>query len=105
MIDFKMIQIFFVVLMAVLGFIATLGGVINMFRNWKKESLITKHEEAITNHEQRLQKLEQGKTEQDEFIHILCKSQLALLKHSINGNSVDALKEAEKELEKFLINK
>ena len=105
MIDFNLLQNFFIVLMAILGFVSVVGGVVNMFRNWHKESTLTKHENIITNHEQRLKKLEEKTDEQEQFIHVRCSSNLAIVKHLINGNSIDALKQAEAELQNFLINK
>ena len=105
MINFNQIQDFFVVLMALLGFISVVAGIINIVRKWRKESVATKHEGMLQDHEVRLQKLENKTKEQDEFIHVLCTSILAIVSHEINGNSKDKLEKAKSELEKFLINK
>lgn len=105
MINFNQIQDFFVVLMALLGFISVVAGIINVIRNWRKESVATKHNSILQDHEVRLQRLENKTKEQDEFIHVMCNTLLALVSHAINNNSVEKLKEAKEELEKFLINK
>lgn len=105
MIEIKQIQDFFVVLMAILGFISIVGGVINMFVKWKKESMLQRHDDIINDHEKRLQKLEAKTKEQEEFIHVLCNSILAIVSHEINGNSIDKLQKAKDDLENFLIHK
>lgn len=105
MIEMKTIQDFFIVLMAILGFVSVVGGVINMFRNWHKESTNKKHKDILDDHERRLVKLEYKTKEQEDFIHVLCSSILAIVSHEINGNSIEALKEAKSQLEEFLINK
>lgn len=105
MINFAQIQDFFIVLLAIFGFIATIDKTFNIFKNWHKESATTKHEDILQDHENRLNKLENKTKEQDNFIHILCSSILAIVSHEINGNSIEALQKAKKELEEFLINK
>lgn len=99
------IQTFFVVLLAVCGAITTIGGAINLLLNWHKQSRISRHDEALKDHEIRIKRLEDKTKEQDSFIKILCNSILALVSHEINGNSLDKLKDAQKELQDFLVNK
>ena len=99
------IQTFFVVLLAICGAITTLGGVINLFLNWHKQSRITRHDEELKNHEIRIKDLEEKTKDQDGFIKVLCNSILALVSHEINGNSTEKLKDAQKELQDFLINR
>lgn len=41
----------------------------------------------------------------DEGERVTQKAMLALLRHAINGNDIDALKEAEKELNQYLLDK
>lgn len=105
MIDFVQIQNFFIVLMAILGFIAVLGGIVNMLIKWNKESRSKKNEERLDNVEKRVEKLESKTNEQESFIQVLCSSLLAMISHEINGNSKDKLEKAKAELEKFLISK
>ena len=90
------IQTFFVVLLAICGAITTLGGVINLFLNWHKQSRITRHDEELKNHEIRIKDLEEKTKDQDGFIKVLCNSILALVSHEINGNSTEKLKDAQK---------
>lgn len=99
------IQTFFIVLLAICGGITTIGGAINLLLNWKKQSKTTSHEVKIQDHERRITVLENKTNEQDSFIKVLCNSILALVSHEINGNSLDKLRDAQKELQDFLINK
>lgn len=99
------IQTFFVVLLAICGAITTLGGVINLFLNWHKQSRITRHDEELKDHETRIRDLEEKAKDQDGFIKVLCNSILALVSHEINGNSAEKLKDAQKELQDFLVNR
>lgn len=99
------IQTFFVVLLAICGAITTLGGVINLFLNWHKQSRITRHDEALKDHENRIKDLEEKTRDQDGFIKVLCNSILALVSHEINGNSTEKLMDAQKELQDFLVNR
>ena len=101
----KDIEIFFIVLLAICSSITTIGGAINLIRNWKKESKVERHDEEIKDHEVRIRALENKTKEQDDFIKVLCNSILALVSHEINGNSLDKLREAQKDLQDFLINK
>lgn len=113
MVDLQQIHSFFVILMAILGFISLLGGVINIFIKWVEKSRSKKNEERINSLEKLLQNdieprivsLERRTSEQENFIQILCSSLLAMISHEINGNSKDKLEKAKAELEKFLISK
>lgn len=103
--DFEKIETFFVVLLALCGAISVIGGTINLFFNWKKESKVTLHDITLKDHELRIKKLENDSKEQDSFTKVLCNSVLALVSHEINGNSVDKLQHAQEELQNFLVNK
>ena len=105
MVSLNEIQTFFLVLLAICGAITTIGGAINLIRNWKKESKVERHDGEIKDHEKRIQKLEEKTKDQDGFIKVLCNSILALVSHEINGNSTDKLRDAQKELQDFLINR
>lgn len=105
MITLTEIEAFFVVVIAICGFITTIGGAINLIANWKKNSRVQRHDEALKDHEKRIRDLEDKTKEQDTFIKVLCNSILALVSHEINGNSIDKLKEAQKDLQNFLVNK
>ena len=105
MISLNEFQTFIVVLLAICGGITTIGGAINLILNWKKQSKVVRHGEEIRNHEQRIKALEEKMKEQEGFIRVLCNSILALVSHEINGNSKEKLKEAQKELQDFLVNR
>lgn len=103
--SFEEIKTFFIVLLAICGAISVIGGTINLLLNWKKESKITLHDKAIVDHETRIRKLEDESKGQGEFTKVLCNSVLALVSHEINGNSIDKLKDAQEELQEFLVNR
>lgn len=105
MISLTEIESFFVVVLAICSSIITIGGAINIILNWKKQSKVSRHDEEIRDHEKRIKYLEDKTKEQDGFIKVLCNSILALVSHEINGNSKDKLRDAQKELQDFLINK
>lgn len=105
MITLTELQTFFIVVLAIASFITTIGGAINLLLNWRKQSKVVRHEEEIKDHELRIRALEEKTKEQDGFIKVLCNSILALVSHEINGNSLDKLKDAQKELQDFLINR
>lgn len=105
MVSLNEIQTFFLVLLAICGAVTTIGGAINLIRNWKKESKVERHDGEIKDHEKRIQKLEEKTRDQDGFIKVLCNSILALVSHEINGNSTEKLRDAQKELQDFLINR
>ena len=64
----------------------------------KLDVIIEKFQGYFSNDDRRFKEIEEGN-------RITQTALLALLKHSINGNDTKALKEAEKSLEEYLINK
>lgn len=102
---FDDIVTFCMVLLALCGGISVIGGAINLLRNWKKESKLTLHDTVLKDHEQRIRRVEDATKEQNGFTKVLCNSVLALVSHEINGNSIDKLESAQKDLQDFLINK
>lgn len=69
-------------------------------------------DEKIKLLENRVSELERANRDKDDKFDgieegnkIIQTALLALLKHSLNGNDTDALKKAEEDLEKYLINK
>ena len=64
----------------------------------KHDALMEKFQGYFSNDDRRFKEIEEGNK-------ITQTALLALLKHSINGNDTKALKEAEKSLEDYLINK
>lgn len=105
MIDYAQIQTFFVVLMALIVGITQILNFVEKIRKTKEDSQTEQNKKKIENHERRITKLEESDNEKDQSIKLLCEGVLALLSHSINGNSIDKLKDAKDELEKYLINK
>lgn len=105
MVSLNEVQTFFIVLLAIASTITTLGGAINLLLNWKKQSKVTRHDEELQDHEKRIRDLEEKTKEQEGFIKVLCNSILALVSHELNGNSKDKLRDAQRELQDFLINR
>ena len=64
----------------------------------KFDGIIEKFREYFDNDDKRLRAIDEGNK-------ITQTALLALLKHAINGNDTKALKDAEKDLEKYLVNK
>ena len=81
-------------------------------KKWYSETKINRNAEMLKDHENRISKVENTikdfetkLSERDSFSKVMCNVMLALLSHSINGNSINKLKEAKEELEDYLINK
>ena len=49
--------------------------------------------------------LEKANASQDKYVNAMCATMLALLDHSITGNSVDKLKKAREEMQEFIIHR
>ena len=102
---FTQITDFFIVLMALFGFISAAGNIVNLFNKWQKDSKVSKHEIILANHEDRIIRLENAAKSHDDFTRILCNSILALLSNELNENGKEELKKAKKELENYLVKK
>lgn len=59
--------------------------------------------EKLQNDHERLTKLEQSTERQEKELKLLLRSQLVMVHHSIDGNSVDNLREMLKQIEEYLI--
>ena len=62
------------------------------------DTTLTKYERFLANDDERLKQIEESN-------RITQRGMLALLKHSINGEDVESLRKAEKDLEEYLITK
>lgn len=94
--------------------IVTISGAITVLGGWinKAKAPEVKQDERLTKLEKRVDKLEESTTNDGERLkqieesnRITQRGMLALLKHSINGEDIDTLKRAEKDLEEYLITK
>lgn len=92
--------------------IITLGGATAVLKRWwtnsrsmKNQEQINKLDERVESVENKTKELEDHQKQNDEFAKIMCNSMLALLNHSITGNNIPKLKEAEEEIKQYLINK
>lgn len=109
------------ILIAFCGGIVTISSAMSAVANWinkakqpevKQNERITSLEEKVGTINMRLDKHEKYLQSDDEKLRriedsnrITQRGMLALLKHSINGEDVESLKKAEKDLEEYLITK
>ena len=90
-----------IVAIAVMGFIVLLGNVIKTIKDWTKPGqTVTKWREdmdkAMNDNNERLSVVEEGNK-------VIMKALIAIMRHEINGNSVDKLQTALDELNDYLI--
>lgn len=78
------------------SYIAILGGAMAYVVKWISPLLTMKSK--VAEHEKEIKELKQMQK-------MVLKSQFALISHEINGNSIDKLKEAQKDLQDLLIDK
>jgi hypothetical protein len=95
------IKDFTIVLVALLAFLVLLGNAIKAFKDWKKphDDLNTWRRDVdrkLENDNKRLESLEGG-------IKVLCRGNLAMLSHLINGNSVEKMTQSQTEITNYLI--
>lgn len=104
----------FAFILAICSAIITIAAVVGIF-----SKVVSKSHQAVIEQEQRVGKIEKRITKMEKYLkndydaiqlnkdvdRILMKSQLALLSHLINGDSIDKMNEAKNELEEFLIKK
>lgn len=102
------------VILGFFGGVITISSAFNALGGWinKAKAPEVKQDERLTNLEKRVDKLEESTTSDGERLkqieesnRITQRGMLALLKHSINGEDIDTLKRAEKDLEEYLITK
>lgn len=99
-------------------FLAACAGIITIVNTWKAvrevraESPTGKQAQMLKLHEERLDLIEERLNKGDDRFHemdagnkAIQKALLALMSHAINGNDVEQLKSAKKELENYLVNK
>ena len=109
--EFDLSEIVTLVLAAA-GLVTAIGGAITYIKKWYTESkgaknseIIQEHAEQLRSIDERLQKLEKANLHQDKYVNAMCETMLALLDHSITGNSVDKLKKAKEEMQEFIIHR
>ena len=97
------LQSFLVVLLFLLGAVATVGKAMEVIRSWRspdrrRDQRIATCETRLAQDFRRLDALEEGNRMQ-------CRALLALLNHAITGNSIDKLKDAQAAINNYLVNK
>lgn len=102
------------ILLLICGGIISIGGALTIVKKWingiKKPNKLVKQEvehieETLNNHEDYFKKDRESIEELKEGQQLIYKSQLALIRHAIDGNNTKQLKEAEVELQTYLITK
>ena len=95
------IRDFVIVLLAVLAFIVLVGNVVKTIKEWRTPGLSvarwrTEMDESMKDNTDRIKKVEDGNK-------VIMKALIAMMKHELNGNSVDKLQKAMDELNEYLI--
>lgn len=103
--NLTLIQIkdFAIVFLAILAFIVLLGNVIKTVKGWFQPGMSEREwrkevDKKLDSDNKRIEDLSGG-------IRELCKSNLAILNHLINGNSKDKLTEARDNMNEYLVNR
>lgn len=96
-----------VVLTIVFGFIITTLTLINALRKEKERSArpMTDMRDKVDDHEKRLVKLESAATTNVTENRLMMRMQLALVRHAIDGNNVEGLRDMREEVQNYLVNK
>lgn len=102
------------VLLAVCGGIITVSGAVVVIMNWVSKAKapelaqnerITELEKRVTRHDELLDKDNRRIVQLEEGNRVVQRAILALLAHGIDGNDIEAMKQAKHDLEKYLLNK
>ena len=100
------------IVLAVAGGITVIGGAWAYIKKWIAESkgaknseIIQEHTEQLKSIDERLQQLEKANVSQDKYVNAMCATMIALLDHSITGNSIDKLKKARDDMNEYLIHR
>lgn len=103
MADITLVQFkdFVVVALAILAFVVLLGNVVKVFKEWRKP------QESFTSWQADVNRKLNSDNKRIEDIEkadkVICRGILALLSHEINGNSTEKLKDSQKEITDYLI--
>ena len=104
----------FIVLLAACAAIVTIDKAIKAIRSWHKpkqtaEQALLERQVACDRHFkrdlQRIEALERANAEQKEIDRVTLTTLRAILSHEINGNSIERMKEANREIDQMLINR
>ena len=87
----------------VCGFIASVWGVIKIYKEWQKPKndlieMVESHEALLKKYDERLKGIETTDK-------LALQSLLVIINHDITGNGIDQLKNVRDDLQEFLINK
>lgn len=102
-VNLQQIRDFGIVLLALLALIVLIGNVVKTVKEWKKphddlEQWRRDVDTKLANDNVRLASLEAGNK-------VMCRAMLAMISHSINGNSNDKLEASRTELMNYLIDR
>lgn len=79
--------------------------IVKIFRELRSPRLLDEKaiREKLQSDHERLTKLEQSTARQETELKLLLRSQLVMVHHSIDGNSIDNLKSMLKQIEEYLV--
>lgn len=101
-------------LLAICAAVISISAAINAAAQWvnklskpekRQNERITACEEELEKHSEFIQSSDERLESIETALKVNQKSMLALLKHAINGNDIDQLKKAERDLEEYLVEK
>ncbi len=101
---------FLVVLLGIVGAVAAIGKAIDVVKGWfspasKLKERVEAHDHMLDRDKKRLDSFEEQVEDLKEGQRTLCRAMKALLSHEVNGENVAGLKEAQADLDEYLISK
>ena len=117
----QLIGVFLSICAAIVTILAAVNAINSLFEKWRKKKKkpeeiqndkIANIEKMLMDHDKRFEKYDEILKKDSERLEAIEESMkidrkgfLALIKHAIDGNDIESLKESRKELEEYLINK
>lgn len=89
------------------GAVVVIKKVIDYFKkpNDLRDEDLKLHAQLLDNDNKRIKDLEEWRKHKDEYDRIMLHATRAILRHSIDGNQVEALEESDKEINVYLENR
>lgn len=86
---------------AVMAGVSAIAKMLSPFKELKQK--INDHESRLENGDRKFEMLESEIVAQSKMQREICKSLIVIMNHEVTGNSIDKLKQAQEDLQKFLI--
>ena len=98
------IQTLLAIFGAIAAIMAGLSAIAKMFSPFKElKERVDAHDESLKAGNRHFEKLDVALEEQSQMQREICKSLIVIMNHEVTGNSIDKLKQAQEDLQKFLI--